>query len=210
MESAKEEIIKKTLKEAGKMFEKMKKSQLSSSLMQSTVIHSSVACDGCKVSPIVGNRYKCTICANFDYCEACEEKNAETHKHAFLKIRNPEVAPVKISCSITDDYVPVENLQNTNVNYVVVDENKKGFLDKVKDTFTKDIPKKAMFLEDLIKDNVKNLFSNESEEKKKYKCLVQTVRQNYLLEKITDDQIVDALIKCSGNVDQAVCLLFSD
>jgi len=184
MESAKEEIIKKTLKEAGKMFEKMKKSQISSSLMQSTVIHSGVTCDGCKVSPIVGNRYKCTICSNFDYCETCEEKNSELHKHPFLKIRNPEGAPVRITCSITDDYVPVEkDLQNTNVNFVVVEEQPKGFLDKMKDTFTKDIPKKAMFLEDLIKDNVKNLFSNETEERKKYKSLVQTVRQNYLLEK---------------------------
>jgi len=193
------------------MFEKMKKSQISSSLMQSTVIHSGVTCDGCKVSPIVGNRYKCTICSNFDYCETCEEKNSELHKHPFLKIRNPEGAPVRITCSITDDYVPVEkDLQNTNVNFVVVEEQPKGFLDKMKDTFTKDIPKKAMFLEDLIKDNVKNLFSNETEERKKYKSLVQTVRQNYLLEKITDNQIIDALVKCGGNVDQAVCLLFSD
>jgi len=65
-------------------------------------------------------------------------------------------------------------------------------------------------LEDIIKTNLKNLISRESEERKKYRLLVKNVRQNYLLENITDDQIVDALVKSSGNVDQAVCELFSN
>ena len=39
------------------------------------VKHTNVACDGCDMSPIVGVRYKCIVCKNFDYCEVCEEKN---------------------------------------------------------------------------------------------------------------------------------------
>jgi len=49
------------------------------------VIHYSVQCDGCKVSPVVGIRYKCTICNNFDYCEKCEA--TKEHVHSFIKIK---------------------------------------------------------------------------------------------------------------------------
>jgi len=216
MESAKEEIIKKTIKEASKMFDKIKKSQINSSMMNSTIIHPNVRCDGCATCPVIGNRYKCTICDNFDYCESCEEKkNSEIHKHPFLKIRKPEIAPVQILCSIKDDdFVPIDkSLTNTDANYVMVEDKnakEKTFMDKVKDTITKDIPEKAVMLEDIIKTNLKNLISRESEERKKYRLLVKNVRQNYLLENITDDQIVDALVKSSGNVDQAVCELFSN
>ncbi len=33
-----------------------------------------VACDGCGVHPIIGIRYKCSVCENFDYCEMCEDR----------------------------------------------------------------------------------------------------------------------------------------
>ena len=55
-------------------------------------IHKNVRCDGCKKYPIIGIRYKCTICHNFDYCEECEKKFNEEHNHPFLKIRKPELA----------------------------------------------------------------------------------------------------------------------
>ena len=50
-------------------------------------MHLGVACDGCQTSPILGVRYKCAICKNFDYCSACEELCI--HDHAFLKIQKP-------------------------------------------------------------------------------------------------------------------------
>ena len=55
-------------------------------------IHKNVRCDGCQKYPIIGIRYKCTICHNFDYCEDCEKKFNEEHNHPFLKIRKPELA----------------------------------------------------------------------------------------------------------------------
>ena len=53
-------------------------------------IHFHVTCDGCKMDPIRGNRYKCKQCPNFDFCEKCYEKNKEAHGHEFTKIERPK------------------------------------------------------------------------------------------------------------------------
>ena len=69
-------------------------------------IHHGYICDGCQMEPIIGNRYKCTICDDFDYCDACEEKFRDQHKHPFLKIYKPTMDPLNIKCSLSD---PKEN-----------------------------------------------------------------------------------------------------
>ena len=53
-------------------------------------IHFGVSCDGCKMNPIRGNRYKCKGCEDFDYCESCYEKNKEAHNHEFKIIEKPK------------------------------------------------------------------------------------------------------------------------
>ena len=49
-------------------------------------IHFNVLCDGCKMNPIRGNRYKCKGCPDFDFCENCYQKNKDSHGHEFKKI----------------------------------------------------------------------------------------------------------------------------
>jgi len=44
-------------------------------------------CYCCK-RQIVGARYKCPICLDFNVCETCEAKN--DHDHAMLKIKNQD------------------------------------------------------------------------------------------------------------------------
>ena len=58
-------------------------------------VHRFVVCDGCR-GKVVGNRYKCLMCRDFDFCEKCEaneEKMAShcegRHVNAFVKIRQP-------------------------------------------------------------------------------------------------------------------------
>ena len=55
-------------------------------------IHNNIKCEHCFMEPIVGFRYKCSICKNYNLCEKCEEKNEENqnHSHDFIKIRNEE------------------------------------------------------------------------------------------------------------------------
>ena len=54
-----------------------------------TEIHYHVICDGCKVTPLRGNRYKCKTCKDFDFCEDCYKKNKESHGHDFSVIEHP-------------------------------------------------------------------------------------------------------------------------
>jgi len=55
------------------------------------VIHEGVTCDGCGVIPIVGTRFKCSVCHDYDLCEKCEVKGGEVHdpSHPLLKISVP-------------------------------------------------------------------------------------------------------------------------
>ncbi|KAL4216974.1 Next to BRCA1 protein 1 protein [Mactra antiquata] len=62
------------------------KSQLSE---HPVYVHDGVYCDGCGCV-IVGARYKCGNCLNFDFCESCEDKpNKHSPDHVFVKMRRP-------------------------------------------------------------------------------------------------------------------------
>ena len=64
------------------------------------VVHGDYICDGCNADPIVGVRYKCTVCEDFDYCEKCEKTLGARHGHPLLKIRTPDLAPLICCCKI--------------------------------------------------------------------------------------------------------------
>ena len=50
------------------------------------------------MKPIIVNRFKCSICNGFDYCEKCGDKLAEKHAHPFLKIYNPDMVHKFFKC----------------------------------------------------------------------------------------------------------------
>lgn len=53
------------------------------------VLHPNIQCDGCERG-VRGIRYKCSICADFDLCEACEAKGGlHDPSHPLLKISRP-------------------------------------------------------------------------------------------------------------------------
>jgi hypothetical protein len=46
-----------------------------------TMEHTNVTCDGCEKTPIIGIRFKCDTCHNYDLCLECMEKQVVTNEH---------------------------------------------------------------------------------------------------------------------------------
>ena len=93
LRSVKPENIQKKMehcKTMGNIFEKEK--------ISNKIMHFGVKCDGCGAFPIVGCRFKCAVCSDFDYCEECEKKLSEKHNHPFLKIYEPKMNPTFFKC----------------------------------------------------------------------------------------------------------------
>eukprot|EP00455_Lapot_gusevi_P005329 TRINITY_DN1226_c0_g1_i1.p1 TRINITY_DN1226_c0_g1~~TRINITY_DN1226_c0_g1_i1.p1 ORF type:complete len:212 (+),score=62.67 TRINITY_DN1226_c0_g1_i1:33-638(+) len=87
-----------------------------------------VGCNICPVFPIVGIRYKCSVCPDFDLCAACESAQAHPSDHGLYKIRVPipeaqeeeeEAATASAAPSAEDlklpDIVPCETKQAPDV-----------------------------------------------------------------------------------------------
>ena len=50
-------------------------------------IHRMISCEGCGMNPIIGERFKCTVCQKFDYCKSCHELYGHSHGHHFDVIK---------------------------------------------------------------------------------------------------------------------------
>jgi len=92
IDTIRSELIKRTIEETSKAVEKTINDSYCSSIEKSVnySVHKGVRCDICQVSPIVGNRYKCTVCYNYDLCDACESASADSHHHPMVKHRIPQ------------------------------------------------------------------------------------------------------------------------
>ncbi|CAF0998168.1 unnamed protein product, partial [Didymodactylos carnosus] len=44
-------------------------------------VWSAITCDGCKMSPLIGERYYCKTCDNYDLCARCQQKG---HEHELM------------------------------------------------------------------------------------------------------------------------------
>jgi len=56
--------------------------QAEASKVDAPVTHAGVVCDGCQANPITGDRYKCTVCADFDLCSTCEQSGKSFGRHS--------------------------------------------------------------------------------------------------------------------------------
>jgi Zinc finger, ZZ type len=68
------------------------------------VVHTNVSCDGCHMNPIMGDRYQCTICHNYDLCTKCEEGGKLTLTH---QANHPMTKHKIVHSSIVHAGVPV-------------------------------------------------------------------------------------------------------
>ena len=66
------------------------------------VVHAKVRCDGCYMDPVMGKRYKCRVCPDFDYCENCMKKYGAQHRHNFMMFRAPNSPPEDADVVLND------------------------------------------------------------------------------------------------------------
>ena len=83
-------------------------------------VHNGIKCEKCFKEPIVGYRYKCSICNNYNLCQDCEEKNAQTgeHEHDFIKIRKVE--------NLNRNTI-INNQNNFNAHNLNINNDNNGF-----------------------------------------------------------------------------------
>jgi len=53
------------------------------------VSHEGVQCDECSQYPVLGVRYKCGNCADYDLCERCEKTTRHNPAHVFIQLKDP-------------------------------------------------------------------------------------------------------------------------
>lgn len=86
---------RKKLKEQKKIRNKNKKKQQKKCVWLAkhpknepeVTVHMNIYCDGCNVGPIVGKRFNCMVCPDFDFCESCEAK--KMHNHPMMRLNTP-------------------------------------------------------------------------------------------------------------------------
>ena len=132
-------------------------------------IHEGVKCQNCLMKPIIGERYKCSICPDYNLCKECEEDNSNTlkHKHNFIKIR----------------YVNIENINNNNID-----------IKKLINNNNIDIKKSINmnYFNDITCINHKN--NNE-----KYSFIIKNIQKIYLIYCETKKYVINLEITNNSN-----------
>ena len=69
------------------------------------IFHKHVLCDECNAFPIVGIRYKCNECEDYDLCESCIETKYINHSesHTFKEINNLYFCGTSEESDISED-----------------------------------------------------------------------------------------------------------
>ncbi|KAF8589545.1 cysteine proteinase [Ramaria rubella] len=55
----------------------------------SLAIHEGIICDGCRTDPVIGVRWKCLKCNDYDLCDACHSSGAHPLDHQMLRVETP-------------------------------------------------------------------------------------------------------------------------
>merc|ERR1711963_39037 len=58
---------------------------ISSTGISSEESHHGFKCDGCGMDPLIGLRFRCLVCPDYDLCNSCKF-NSIHHQHAFKRI----------------------------------------------------------------------------------------------------------------------------
>ena len=94
-------------------------------------MHHGIKCKQCFEESLVGYRYKCSQCNNYNLCQKCEEINSNTgqHSHDFIKIRKEQII-INNNNNNQDDYDDLIIHKNVNDNNnIIINNNNKENID---------------------------------------------------------------------------------
>ncbi len=117
-------LIKEFLKDFEKLIQKQEEANLEKKEKYTiSNIHEYIRCNFCNEYPIIGIRFKCSLCPSLNICEKCERGIGNIHEHNFIKIRNPEQAPkiintfIKENKNYSDKRIPNKNNKKNEIGY---------------------------------------------------------------------------------------------
>ena len=184
-------------------------------------------CSKCPTYPIICVMYYCPKCSLY-LCESCHQV-MENHNHPLLKIEskkelqkikekeNEEIERKKQMQNNQDNFNGFNNPNNQNNNYYpniynnnninynnenlqFLIPNQNPLFDLIKPFHDFKGKKKKLIRKK--EEKIKGFFHQMH--KIKQKKLIKKARQNYNLVGITDNQIIEALDKTNGNIDEAI------
>ncbi len=79
------------------------------------VRHSNIICDSCKKHGIMGMRWKCKVCFDYDLCTQCYMNNKHDLSHAFERYETAHSQPWVLHCHISSTIDP-----HLNSNYLAL------------------------------------------------------------------------------------------
>jgi hypothetical protein len=245
MREMKDEMMRKTIEEVKRTITLSLNGEKPVPVKNGSV-HNGYTCDGCQTYPIVGVRYKCLVCRDFDFCESCEAMFGDDHKHPLIKHREELKRPFhghwrrwrEGGCRRWKNEEQVENKVEEKTQTEEVSKEKpkivqffENTVDKVKNFFQgRDsaeeiviepkiiriepeqeivIEKKEEHLKEENVEEPKNAVSVISQEEKNfYIPLLMDLRDKFFFGDLSNDDILTALVKTKGNLDEALVLLF--
>ena len=153
-------------------------------------IHNGIQCKICGKMPIIGIRYKCSECEDYNLCSDCEEENYKTkkHNHNFIRIRKSNDDD-----NNNNNIININNINNNDNN----NNNNIHFSFETQENSSKNI------------NNENNNNNNNNNEKKEIilKILNDGVRN---VDKLTDSNIFSFMIQNQSSIVLNNCKLVCD
>ena len=101
----------------------------------SNIVHKGIKCNQCGKKDIIGIRYKCSTCPNYNLCENCEEDSTHDENHIFVKIREPVSVEKQLEEKITQSMLK-RNAGDFTVEPKVIKIKKNNYISLVNVTLT--------------------------------------------------------------------------
>ena len=148
-------LFNKTLEEKILIDSNIKKNSALKSIYKSIKldVHRNIKCDNCNQKPIIGIRYKCLDCHDYNLCNNCIILNDEHsfHPHdSFVKIRKEIVQNDKYSYLCENNNLTFSFKKNPEMNTIYVEDI------YIKNNGKEQWPKETMFKYDKIKSTIKS------------------------------------------------------